>query len=661
MPPLSTLVEMVEARAREQPDQVAYTYVDFAGDEVVERTLTFKEVCNESKRLAAHLQQTGLRPGERVLILSTQTPDNTLSLFGALFAGLVFTIIPPPIDDESRFRFRAFLEHFRPKRILTNALIEDRLKRNVLEQAKMDFPKILARFVPRRISDAPVPAWLRALPEHSLHRTTRFLAGVNLGRFARFLHAPSKDSSKKSSASPLSRLEDCAATLIWKRKFGLEIVNIEDNAEDPYGWSRPSVSGDTIAYVQYSSGSTSAPKGVLISHANVLHNVWAINRHKPHTPEMPMFGWVPLFHNIGLVVHQFFTMYTGCNSIIMSPLALRQAPMRWFRVMDRYRVAVTTGSHSAYVQCAGLTKREQLRGLDLSPLTTAVNGSEPVDYRSLTEVAEKLAPARFKLQAFKPGYGLSEATCAVSFQPARENLRTACVGLDDLKENRFVAAPASSTRSRTLVASGKVLPGMRIVAMDPETLRPAPLNGIGELWVQGPSVAGGYLAAENETRATFGHAVPGIEGQFLRTGDLGYVDTRGYVFVTGRLKDVIILDGKNYYSNDIESSLKRKSPDLADYAIVSFSLAGGYREKLVCCMEIPPGISPDFYDFPALARHVSGLMVSGYHWAPYEVAFTRSGGLPRTANQKIAVSRCKRMYEDGTLEFLYRTRTPTKG
>ncbi|MCX5387050.1 non-ribosomal peptide synthetase [Streptomyces sp. NBC_00083] len=434
--------------------------------------------------------------------------------------------------------------------------------------------------------------------------------------------------------------------------------------EEARHWERPRVGADTVAFLQYTSGSTSAPRGVVLTHGNLLHNSALIQRAFRTTSATRGMSWLPLFHDMGLIGGMLQPLYYAGSCSLMAPTAFAQDPLRWLREISRSRATVSGGPNFAYDLCADLATPEVLAGLDLSSWEVAFNGAEPVRAETFRRFADAYAPAGFRAEAFTPCYGLAEATLIVSCKPhgtapARHRA-----------SNALLAGVADAVEGTTeLVSSGRPDDSQRLEIVDPVTRRPVAAGAIGEIWLAGPSVAQGYWNRPEHSAATFGArladdgagaggSVDGSAGDgpaFLRTGDLGLLHD-GELYVTGRLKDLIIVRGRNHYPQDIEQTVSGVHPALrANYgAAVQAELAGA--DELVIVQEV----SRDHQDgdLAALARAVREAVADAHGVRPAAVVLIRAATLPRTSSGKVQRHVCAASYLAGDLTALAHSGRP---
>ena len=367
---------------------------------------------------------------------------------------------------------------------------------------------------------------------------------------------------------------------------GLRWLSTDRTAHGADQWQPPQITGDTLAFLQYTSGSTGTPKGVMLSHSNLLHNSALIAYAFEHTRSASGVFWLPSYHDMGLVGGILQPLYVGRPNILMSPMAFLQKPVRWLQAISRYRGTTSGGPNFAFDLCVRKITPNQRATLDLSSWTVAFTGAEPVRAETLEQFAETFAPCGFRPEAFYPCYGLAEATLLVSggYKAAPPIVR----GFDgkSLEADRVVPIAAGEGGPRALVGCGQTMPDQQIVIADPNRLTRVPAGQVGEVWVSGPSVAQGYWQRTDETEQTFrAHLQDTGEGPFLRTGDLGFTHD-GELFVTGRLKDLVIVRGENHYPQDIEATAAKSHPGVRDGLGAAFTVEEGPEPKLVIVLEL---------------------------------------------------------------------------
>jgi acyl-CoA synthetase (AMP-forming)/AMP-acid ligase II len=353
---------------------------------------------------------------------------------------------------------------------------------------------------------------------------------------------------------------------------GLEpaVVYVEqvDDAGDDFS-PVPTVARD-IALIQYTSGSTGTPKGVCLTHANLVSNCEALGRNMGNDPDRVGFSWLPPYHDMGLMGTILVSMFQGVPLVTMSPLHFVQSPRRWLEAITHYMVTITVGPNFSLDMCSDVLAGGDNTELDLSTLEQLYCGAEPISVDTLTRFEQATAPLGFNLDALVPCYGMAETTLYVSGKSPGRNYHTEPL-------------PEPSALPQDVVSCGKVDPEHTVRIVEPASLEALSDGRIGEIWVAGPSVAAGYHDRHYLTRRVFGARIAGELGEFLRTGDLGFIRS-GELFVTGRIKDLIIVNGRNIYPQDVEANVERVDP--AVRKAVAFSIPGDNSEQLCVVAEV---------------------------------------------------------------------------
>jgi acyl transferase domain-containing protein/acyl-CoA synthetase (AMP-forming)/AMP-acid ligase II/acyl carrier protein len=350
-------------------------------------------------------------------------------------------------------------------------------------------------------------------------------------------------------------------------------------------WREYTSSRDTVAFLQYTSGSTGRPKGVIVTHGNLLANNEMVRVSFQHSEETIFASWLPLFHDMGLIGSVMQPLYLGITSVLMAPAAFIQKPVRWLQAISTYRATTSGGPDSAFEACVQKVTDEQRQSLDLSSWKVAFNGAEPVSAKTLSRFEAAFRSCGFRSESSYPCYGLAEATLFVTGGIASEKPVTIEVDSTALEQHQ-VTAPAHPANSKTLVGCGRTWLDQKIVIVDPKTFLPCQNSQIGEIWTSGNHIGQGYWNKKEESEQTFHARLANGDGErFLRTGDLGFTRNEE-LFVTGRLKDIIIIRGRNHYPQDIEATVESSHAAVQPNACAAFGIEQDGEERLVVVCEI---------------------------------------------------------------------------
>ncbi len=411
------------------------------------------------------------------------------------------------------------------------------------------------------------------------------------------------------------------------------------------------INSDTLAFLQYTSGSTGTPKGVMVSHGNLLHNQETIKRSFQHTEETIFVGWLPLFHDMGLIGNVLQPLYLGIPSFLMSPTAFLQKPLRWLMAISRYKATTSGGPNFAYDLCVDKITPEQLSLLDLSSWQVAFNGSESVRAETIERFSATFEDCGFKRNAFYPCYGMAEATLIIS-----GGLKSAPPVICSLKDKAFQQnfveiATGQEQDTKAIVGVGKSWLDQKIAIANPESLTQCPDGQIGEIWFLGPSVACGYWKRPQETQQTFNVQLQDTgEGPFLRTGDLGFL-LDGELFVTGRIKDMIVVRGKNHYPQDIELTVQKSHSALRPNSGAAFSMEVAGVERLVIVQEVERSYLQKL-DVDEVVRAICQVVSEQHQLQVYAVVLLKTASIPKTSSGKIQRHACRDGFLNGNLDVV---------
>jgi acyl-CoA synthetase (AMP-forming)/AMP-acid ligase II len=417
-----------------------------------------------------------------------------------------------------------------------------------------------------------------------------------------------------------------------------------DAAATASSWRRPAVAPESIALLQYTSGSTAAPKGVMLSHRNLLANSAAIQSAFGHTPETRGVTWLPPYHDMGLIGCILQGMFVGLSGIIMSPVTFLRRPMRWLEAISRFQANTSGGPNFAYELCIRRSTPEQRAQLDLSSWDVAFNGAEPIRTSTLEAFAEAFAPAGFRREAFLPCYGLAESALIVSGGPKLSGATSATVERHLLGQGIVSRVPSGDPAAKELVSCGPAVEGAEVVIADPEELSVCPDGEVGEILVAGDSVGRGYWGMRDQTRAVFDARPGGSERGFMRTGDLGFL-LDGELFVTGRLKELVIIRGRNFDPLDIEMACEEAAHELRRGCGAAF----GVGDSLAIVYELSPvrGRTPE-----EVIRAIRQAVAQRLDVQVAGVALVGNRAVPKTSSGKIQRTECRRLYLEGGLRTI---------
>ena len=422
---------------------------------------------------------------------------------------------------------------------------------------------------------------------------------------------------------------------------------------DASTWRAPAVTGSSLAMLQYTSGSTGDPRGVMLSHANLLHNSAVIHRVSAHRTHDNGVFWLPPFHDMGLIGGILQPIYAGLSAALMAPATFLQRPLRWLEAMSRYRATTSGAPNFAYDLCVERIGEAERATLDLSRWRTSFNGAEPIRADTIERFSQAFAASGLRRDVILPCYGLAEGTLLVSGGPAERAPLLVPADRRSLESGELRAPDARGASAVALVASGEPVVEQTVAIVDPDTGARCEGYQVGEIWVAGESVAAGYWGRPEASAATFQARVADSDLAFLRTGDLGVL-MEGQLIVTGRLKDLVILDGRNYYPHDIEVAAERSHAALRAGFTAAFGVAGEGRERLVLVAEVARQhkAESDSALFQAIRTELAGTVGV----VPDEIVLIRQNTIPRTSSGKIQRRACRAAYLGGTLDVVGRWR-----
>ncbi|MEU2172966.1 fatty acyl-AMP ligase [Nocardia sp. NPDC019219] len=594
------LATSVAAWAATRPDEPACTELRFRVREREPVTLTYAGLHAAAGALAARLRQESA-PGDRVGILCAHGIDYAVAFLACLYSNRVAVPLFPAAGTRNRDRLQAVLADARPTLGLISA--HDEITAPVLGPALGRVLTVAsASFVPEQDSAEMISAY----PGAATTGTAQY-AGSLKTRFG-----------TQAGAS------DAAAPVI-----------------DPVS--------DELAYLQYTSGSTKSPAGVRVTHENLATALTQLGHAVSGAADRPILTWLPFFHDMGLILGLALPLFLGVHGITLAPAEFVKRPARWLRAIADYR-AGTTGCPNFGLKLAvtGTTPAERA-GLDLSGLDIVLNGSEPVRADVLEAFTETFGPYGFRHHAHTPGFGLAEATLTVTVcdqhaAPVWHRFDRAA-----LAEGRAVALPETVEAGDGVPLVGCGAPvGQELRIIDPMAGTVLPAGRVGEIWVAGDNICDGYFGRPDATAEIFGAAVPGSGARWLRTGDLGF-QHEGQLYIAGRRKDVIVVDGRNHYPADIEATVQACAPEVRSGHVTAFGHDDGLREDLVVVAELVTARGREPIELFALARRIRTAVASAHEVMPGAVLLVEAGRIPKTSSGKLRRGECRARYLAGTL------------
>lgn len=485
----------------------------------------------------------------------------------------------------------------------------------------------------------PVPAPVPGNDRHQVDRTTRIALDAEVALVL-------------ANAGDAGTLRRAFAAL--PLPGGLDVVALDDARGDAAGWAEPVLRPDALTLLQYTSGSTSEPKGVMVTHANLADNTAEITRQGGVGPDHVTVHWLPHFHDMGLIGMLLHPLRVGATSAQLSPITFLKRPARWLEAMSHWRATHAAAPDFAYDLCARVVTDEQVAGLDLSAVRWLLNGAEPVRASTIARFSRRFAAIGFRPEAFSPCYGMAESTLVVSTSPPETP--PILYAADQAALERDELRPATTARSLRVAGCGRPDPA-RVRIVDPRDHTAAAPGAVGEIWLTGPSVAAGYWRRPDVNEEIFAARMADGSGPYLRTGDLGgLID--GELFITGRLKDVLIVHGRNIYPQDIEHVVRDSHPALAAGTGVAFAVSRpGDLEHIVVVHEIKKalldGLSPE-----ELIARIKVAVVKGFDVPTPSVALVNRGGVQRTTSGKVQRRLMSSLFLQGRLSTVHEELTP---
>lgn len=448
-----------------------------------------------------------------------------------------------------------------------------------------------------------------------------------------------------------SEVVDQAMDIIWQATDWLKQGHEED-------WIFPSISKDSYAFFQYTSGSTHSPKGVMVTHDNILENEAVIRQAFRHDDQTIGLGWLPHYHDMGLIGNILQTMFIGRPCVLMSPFHFIQRPARWLKAISHFKATSSGGPNFAYELCVRKVRQEQLSELDLSTWKVAFTGAEAIRWETLQRFSEKFSSCGFDPASFYPCYGLAESTLFVTGSRNRRGFITKHIRKDGLRLNKVICTDASSAESITLIGCGNAWMNHQVLIVDPDERVGCESDRIGEIWIRGSSIAKGYWNRSDQTEYAFSaYLSDSGDGPFLRTGDLGFIQDDN-LFITGRIKDIIIIRGQNYYPHEIEVTVEKSCDGLSPNGGAAFSIEAGGEERLVIVQEVERTYLKQL-DFDQVVEVVRSRVLAAHGLRLHSLVLIKPVTIPKTSSGKVKRGSCRTAYLGDHLAVVHTWTNPS--
>ncbi len=416
-------------------------------------------------------------------------------------------------------------------------------------------------------------------------------------------------------------------------------------------WKEPKITSDTIAFLQYTSGSTGTPKGVMVTHGNILHNEETIRQGFAHDESAIVAGWLPMFHDMGLIGNVLQPLYLGTPSVLMSPVFVAQQPFEWLKAINHYQATTSGGPNFAYDLLCLKATPEKLANLDLSSWKVAFSGAETVRAETIARFSHIFASCGFNQSAFYPCYGMAEATLFITGGLQEKPPIVKHLDSSALEQNKVVEVSPENNVSKAIVGCGTTWLDTEVIIVNPETLTQCESDEIGEIWVSGQGIGKGYWNQSEATKDSFeGYLKDNKTIKYLRTGDLGFLDN-GELFITGRLKEVMIFWGRYCYPHHVEDTVQKSHSALRNNAGAAFAIDEQGAERLVVVQEVERSYLPSL-DMSEIVTAICESVGEKHEVEVYAIALLKTGSIPKTSSGKIQRRGCSKLFLDGGLNIV---------
>ncbi len=513
----------------------------------------------------------------------------------------------------------------------------------------------------------------RALLVYPYHEGLEFIAAFMGCLYARVIAVTKNPPRRGNAIAELTqRVKLSGATVLLSTKEFLDLVETEVAKNNHIAgnfkffprlatdridlslendWQSVKIAPDTIAFLQYTSGSTGTPKGVMVTHRNILHNEETIRQGFNHDESTIVVGWLPMFHDMGLIGNILQPLYLGTLSILMSPVSLSQQPFEWLKAISHYQATTSGGPNFAYDLLCLKATPEKLAGLDLTNWKVAFSGAETVRGETIDRFSHIFANCGFNKSAFYPCYGMAEATLFITGGLQQEDPIIKYVDSATLEKNQVLEIAEETSGSKAIVGCGRQWLDMEVLIVNPETLTPCKPHEVGEIWVLGSGIGKGYWEQKQETKDTFQGLLKGTKSpEYLRTGDLGFLQN-GELYITGRLKEVMIFWGRYRYPQHVEETVQKSHPALRKNAGAAFAIDKDGAEKLVIVQEVERSYLRSL-NLEEIVTAICQSVGEVHEVEVYAIALLKTGSIPKTSSGKIQRRGCSKKFLEGDLNIV---------
>ncbi len=513
----------------------------------------------------------------------------------------------------------------------------------------------------------------RALLVYPYHEGLEFIAAFMGCLYARVIAVTKNPPRRGNAIAELTqRVKLSGATVLLSTKEFLDLVETEVAKNNHIAgnfkffprlatdridlslendWQSVKIAPDTIAFLQYTSGSTGTPKGVMVTHRNILHNEETIRQGFNHDESTIVVGWLPMFHDMGLIGNILQPLYLGTPSILMSPVSLSQQPFEWLKAISHYQATTSGGPNFAYDLLCLKATPEKLAGLDLSNWKVAFSGAETVRGETLDRFSHIFANCGFNKSAFYPCYGMAEATLFITGGLQQEDPIIKYVDGAALEKNQVLEIAEETSGSKAIVGCGRQWLDTEVLIVNPETLTPCQPHEVGEIWVLGSGIGKGYWEQKQETKDTFQGLLKGTKSpEYLRTGDLGFLQN-GELYITGRLKEVMIFWGSYRYPQHVEETVQKSHPALRKNAGAAFAIDKDGAEKLVIVQEVERSYLRSL-NLEEIVTAICQSVGEVHEVEVHAIALLKTGSIPKTSSGKIQRRGCSKKFLEGDLNIV---------